>query len=176
MMSNNVYRSERGATLVEVIASFVILVILLVSFFTFFIQTKQTTKNSEEIVDATYIAQTEMEKIYRLSTNNSKSNAEISITKDINAGGLGYTKECTGYESQANYTLYKNEQKTNPNVTIILKLTEKKKLPVTLTNAQIKVYVTKGNNKIDNICVKDEDIKQRKKAQIENIIEWKAGS
>ena len=34
-------QNEKGVTLVEVVASFVILVILLISFYTLFIQTKQ---------------------------------------------------------------------------------------------------------------------------------------
>ncbi|UQW96382.1 hypothetical protein M2M59_10300 [Rummeliibacillus sp. G93] len=59
---------EKGATLIEVIASFALIVIILLSFFTLFIQTSKTTKNSERIVDATYIAQTEMEKAYNAST------------------------------------------------------------------------------------------------------------
>ncbi len=60
-----IVHNEKGVTLVEVVASFVILVILLISFYTLFIQTAKTTKSSEDIVDATYIAQTEMEKIYK---------------------------------------------------------------------------------------------------------------
>ena len=60
-------QNEKGVTLVEVVASFVILVILLVSFYTLFIQTAKTTKSSEDIVDATYIAQTEMEHIFNAS-------------------------------------------------------------------------------------------------------------
>src|SRR5699024_8937847 len=58
---------EKGLTLVEVLASFVILSIVLVIFLSIFIQSAKTNQTSEEIVDATYIAQTEMELIYEES-------------------------------------------------------------------------------------------------------------
>ena len=60
---------ESGLSLVEVLASIVILTLLLTTFLMMFLQSAKVNKTSENIIDATYIAQTEMEKIYALSTN-----------------------------------------------------------------------------------------------------------
>lgn len=84
------HSNEKGFTLIEVLASFVILVILLTTFFTFFIQTAKTGKSSENIVDATYIAQSEMEKAYAVSKK--ESNQEKALKS------LGYTLEANGVE------------------------------------------------------------------------------
>ncbi|QDQ01890.1 prepilin-type N-terminal cleavage/methylation domain-containing protein [Lysinibacillus fusiformis] len=62
-----VKNNESGITLVEVIASLVIITIILVSFFSFFINTAKTTKTSNNIFDATYYAQKEMEELYNLT-------------------------------------------------------------------------------------------------------------
>src|SRR5690625_5676952 len=58
---------ENGLTLVEVLASVVLLTIIITIFLNVFIQSAKTNTTSEEVVDATYIAQTEMERIYSKS-------------------------------------------------------------------------------------------------------------
>lgn len=60
-------KNENGLTLVEVLASVVLLTIIITIFLNVFIQSAKTNTTSEEIVDATYLAQTEMEKIYSRS-------------------------------------------------------------------------------------------------------------
>ncbi|WP_079523907.1 type IV pilus modification PilV family protein [Solibacillus isronensis] len=62
-------KEERGVSLVEVVASIVLITIILLSFFSFFIQSKKTHVASESIVDATYIAQQEMEELYGFISN-----------------------------------------------------------------------------------------------------------
>ncbi|MBS4177848.1 prepilin-type N-terminal cleavage/methylation domain-containing protein [Lederbergia citrea] len=62
---------NRGMTLIEVLLSMVILSIVIVTFLTMFIQSAKTNKHSGDIIDATYMAQTHMENIYQISTNNS---------------------------------------------------------------------------------------------------------
>lgn len=54
-------------TLVEVLASILLLSIIIVTFLTFFIQSRKTVEVSDEISDATYMAQTEIENIYHIS-------------------------------------------------------------------------------------------------------------
>lgn len=95
--------NENGVTLVEVIASFVLLIIILFSFFTLFIQTAKTTKSSERIVDATYVAQTEMEKLYE----------EGTLTRNIIVKNLNFIPESTSTTTF---------QKTTNNYLVILKL------------------------------------------------------
>ena len=63
------FKQEKGLTLVEILASLVILAIIFISVLLILTQTMKTNKVSEEIIDATYVAQTEMEKIYAASKN-----------------------------------------------------------------------------------------------------------
>ncbi len=76
---------EGGLSLVEVLASVVILTLLLTTFLMMFLQSAKVNKASEHIIDATYIAQTEMENIYALSTTTKNGAKEVAIK------GLGYT-------------------------------------------------------------------------------------
>jgi len=59
--------NNKGLTLVEVLASIVILSIVLLFFLLIFLQSIKATNTSEEIIDATYVAQFEMENMYELS-------------------------------------------------------------------------------------------------------------
>ncbi len=59
---------QDGLTLVEVLASIVILSMIVVTFLTFFINSARTTKVSETMLDASYVAQEKMESIYFQST------------------------------------------------------------------------------------------------------------
>ncbi|MEY9969741.1 prepilin-type N-terminal cleavage/methylation domain-containing protein [Lysinibacillus sp. RC46] len=62
--NRELFNSQGGFTLIEVIASLVIITIILLSFFGLLIQSNKTGKSSEQIIDATYLAQKEMEKMY----------------------------------------------------------------------------------------------------------------
>lgn len=75
--------NEKGLTLAEVLASIVILSIILISGLSIIIQSAKTNKTSENIIDATYIAQKEMENIYEENHNDS------SIFKSL----AGYEKQ-----------------------------------------------------------------------------------
>lgn len=63
----NRHMKESGLSLVEVLASIVILSLILITFTMMFLYSAKTGKTSENIIDATYVAQTEMEKIYAAS-------------------------------------------------------------------------------------------------------------
>ncbi|MEK4228865.1 prepilin-type N-terminal cleavage/methylation domain-containing protein [Solibacillus sp. FSL H8-0538] len=58
---------QKGISLIEVVASIVLISIILISFFGLFIQSAKTGKASEEIVDATYVAQQKMEFYFNFS-------------------------------------------------------------------------------------------------------------
>lgn len=64
------YRNEKGLTLVEVLASIVILSLIVVTFLTFFINSARTTEISEENLNASFIAQEYMEEVYNIVTDN----------------------------------------------------------------------------------------------------------
>jgi len=66
-------KNEQGLTLVEILASLVILAIIFISIISILNQSARTNKTSEEIIDATYVAQTEMEHIYKLSKDTDKT-------------------------------------------------------------------------------------------------------
>jgi len=70
--------NDKGLSLVEVIASIILISIILLSFVALFLQSNKTTVTSNDIVDATYVAQQEMETIY---TNRTEPTIEAVMAK-----------------------------------------------------------------------------------------------
>jgi prepilin-type N-terminal cleavage/methylation domain-containing protein len=58
------FMNEKGMTLIEILVSIVILSIIVVSLLTFFVQSSKTNSTSKNIMNATYLAQNEMENVY----------------------------------------------------------------------------------------------------------------
>lgn len=58
--------NEKGISLVEVVASIVIIGLIFFGFYSFFVTSKKISVSSEKNVDATYIAQNSMEELYNL--------------------------------------------------------------------------------------------------------------
>src|SRR5690606_10184275 len=73
-------KDQSGITLIEALASIVIVTIILLSFFYIFFYATKSTRASNEIFDATYYAQKEMEYLYQLSQTVEHSNWEQAIT------------------------------------------------------------------------------------------------
>ncbi|MHA6259349.1 type IV pilus modification PilV family protein [Sporosarcina sp. CAU 1771] len=111
--------NENGLSLVEVVASIVILTLLITTFMMMFLQSAKTNKASEEIVDATYIAQTEMENIYSVR----KINGSISDEAiDTAIKSVGYPDPpSTIVENGREWFKYKKEI-VNENIRIELRL------------------------------------------------------
>lgn len=97
---NRKFRNENGITLVEVIASIVILTIILLSAFQLFIQSAKTTETSENIIDATYIAQREMEKFY---SESSSAHLPTELNTEIFLGYV-YLEEKDGFFIYQNHS------------------------------------------------------------------------
>ncbi|WP_399631806.1 hypothetical protein [Sporosarcina sp. SG10008] len=135
---------ENGLSLVEVLASFVILTLLLTTFLMMFIQSAKVNKASEHIIDATYIAQTEMENIYALSKTTKNGAKEATIK------GLGYTNG----SKENGWIVF--EKKYNSNVLIKVKLQNKK-------GNMDRVLVEVRGIPDDNL-----------QAQMENVVVWRA--
>lgn len=74
----HVLHNDKGLSLVEVIASIILISIILLSFVALFLQSNKTTVTSNDIVDATYVAQQEMETIY---TNRTEPTIEAVMEK-----------------------------------------------------------------------------------------------
>lgn len=60
--------SERGITLVEIIASIAILSLIILTFVPIFTQSMRSSKAASDMLDSTYLAQTVMENVYQLTT------------------------------------------------------------------------------------------------------------
>lgn len=137
--------NESGISLIEVVASVVILTIILLGFFGMFLQSAKTTQTSEEIVDATYIAQKSMEELYLQTKNGvySINNYEDAISN------LGYTKIDDYYTKTIDSKNY-------------IKLTVQ--TPVNGYNhlTRVVIYVIEVNESKEVI-----------KAQMENTLQWR---
>lgn len=137
--------NESGISLIEVVASVVILTIILLGFFGMFLQSAKTTQTSEEIVDATYIAQKSMEQLYLQTKNGvySINNFEDAIFN------LGYTKIDDYYTKTIDSKNY-------------IKLTVQ--TPVNGYNhlTRVVIYVIEVNHSKETI-----------KAQMENTLQWR---
>src|SRR6185437_14796956 len=70
--------NENGLTLIEVLASIVILTLILTAFLMTFLQGAKTNLTSEKILDAIYYAQVEMENIYALSVDGNDKESGMS--------------------------------------------------------------------------------------------------
>ncbi|MCH1626587.1 hypothetical protein [Fredinandcohnia quinoae] len=91
--------SEKGITLLEVLTSIVILTIIVITFLSMYIQSASTNNVSKDILDTTYIAQSEMEAIYNINKN------EINITDGLSRiqNGLGYRLIRGDYNADFNF-------------------------------------------------------------------------
>lgn len=83
--------NSKGLTLVEVMASILIIGIILLSFSSLLLQGAKTGESSEEIVDYTYLAQTAMETIYSVSKNQHYS-TDLKTEVEQDLVRLGYRK------------------------------------------------------------------------------------
>ena len=144
--------NERGISLIEVLASLIIITIIFLSFFNFFIQSKKTNASSELIHDATYIAQVEMEKMYILaSKSNSKNELDMTYQKTELTSCTPNNNDPTEYSS-----IYKTTSDSEHFTTHI-------------TISMICNYKNAGNVNID-VFEKSTNLKR---ATIENIYIWK---
>ena len=103
------YLSERGLTLVEVLASIVLLSIILTGVLMIIIQTAQINVKSEDIIDATYVAQTEMEKIYAASRNGETKNTWFEKNYDSVMERNTYHKTVSNYIIEVQWEEHEKE-------------------------------------------------------------------
>ncbi|WP_338838029.1 type II secretion system protein [Kurthia gibsonii] len=148
------YNNEKGFSLVEVMAAFVLISIILISFFTLFFKGRETTVESKKTVDATYTAQQEMESIYAEVQQENKTG---SASMDNILLKLEYKiTSCTNPPKTIYVNKYKNE-------VVVVEVFEKSK-EKTLRNVMVSVYDQKKVT--DPPC----QPKVNPKAQMENIM------
>lgn len=93
----NRLKEEKGISLLEVIASVVLIAIILLSFSTIFLQSKKTNVLSESFVDATYRAQEDMETVYGIVSSMTVSDFQDLINFNSHGISFNYISEpaCT---------------------------------------------------------------------------------
>ncbi|WP_084042877.1 type II secretion system protein [Bacillus sp. J37] len=93
-MINKSIRSQKGITLIEILVAIVILGIIVVSFIPLFIQSARTISQSEEMIDATYVAQSLLEDIYFISKN-----SDVTLQNELI--DLGYEEDLANCQSSS---------------------------------------------------------------------------
>ncbi|WP_453994655.1 type IV pilus modification PilV family protein [Bacillus nitroreducens] len=92
--------SDKGISLIEILVSIVILSIIVVSFITLFVQSAKTNRVSEDIIDATYVAQSTIENIYNISKSSTSYNGKNVVDEDACKPSCQFIKNESGYEIQ----------------------------------------------------------------------------
>ncbi|MER2090754.1 MAG: prepilin-type N-terminal cleavage/methylation domain-containing protein [Sporosarcina sp.] len=136
---------ENGFTLIEVLASIVILTLLLTTFLMMFLHSAKVNEASGHIIDAIYKAQTEMEKIYAASLSTAFSGREGAIVN------LDYEKKV----SEGSWKVFEKKDDQEDRLVKIRMLDRN----VNMTRLIVEVY--EGPDKI-------------LRAKMENILMWKA--
>lgn len=138
---------QRGATLIELLVSFVLITLLLTTFLMMFAQSAKTNKSSENILDSTYFAQTEMERIYAKSKSINSSNKTSAFPSSEYEVPVSITKEDTDW--------FEYKKIKNP------------------SGITIKVRLEDTTDKMSRIIIEVyEDSKANPSAKMENILIW----
>lgn len=143
------WKNENGLTLIEVLASIVLLMIIITIFLNVFIQSSQTNSISGDIVDATYLAQTEMERIYEKSLEVSYHKREMALTD------LGYQTDTTGDE----WIVFKKEITLNY-----------------YANIKLQKHAMTGSENMNRVIltIHKGSAEEKQLALMENIVVWEA--
>lgn len=145
-IKNTLFNNHKGLTLVEVLASIVILSIIMISILMILAQTAKTNKTSEEIIDATYYAQAEMEYIYNMSLENKLFTADVKYEQKPDDGDWQvYHKEI---EEESDYFIKVKIKPSDKDIEMI--------------RVVVEIY--------------DKTDSTKSKAQMENLLKWGAGS
>ncbi|MFJ5562272.1 type IV pilus modification PilV family protein [Lysinibacillus xylanilyticus] len=121
--NRKLFNSQEGFALIEVVASLVIITIVLLSFFGLLIQSNKTGKSSEQIIDATYLAQKEMEKMYNYFKSTKietwESNFPYAAEKDeVNSTGNTTKYKVTPFNAKNKEVIIVNAEDMSPDKTV----------------------------------------------------------
>ncbi|GAA0294749.1 hypothetical protein GCM10008924_10750 [Gracilibacillus halotolerans] len=139
---------QKGFTLVEVLASIVLISLIVMVSISFFIHSQQTQNTSAQITDATYVVQSEMENILNLSKAETLNIAVEQLRDDPE------------YQDQSNSNMYKFKKIETPYYLElrVIKDEDKNNKDVDMYKIIIEAY---ENSKL--------------KAKMETKIEWEDG-
>ncbi len=148
MYLKNILKNENGFSLLEMVASLILITIILLSFFGLFVQSNKTSKTSSTIVDSTYLAQNEMENVYR----EIKGSTEEQLATKLNyiSTGSQQTSLCNNPSENDYSTVWFFEKQQN---NVLYKLTIKRRCQFELLdNIIIEVYEDEVlKSKMENI-------------------------
>jgi len=137
--------NEKGLTLVEILASITILSIIIVSLLSMFIQSSRSNQYSENILNATYVAQSQLEEIINLSHVPGITSLD-GLLKLLKEEGYILDNECNNC-----YGIVQNEDDRY----VLIQLTNKSR---NLGKVLVKVF--------------DDQTKTRQEAQMEMVFQW----
>lgn len=89
-----ILNKNAGFTLIEVVASIVIITLLLTGFMSLLLTSARTTQTSQNVIDYTLIAQTEYELLYKFAQERPKTQQDEVLIDE-----MGYVKKEEGSES-----------------------------------------------------------------------------
>lgn len=92
--SSSSVNSEKGMTLVEILVSIIILSIIIVSLLSMFVQSSQTNRVSKNMMDATYLAESQMEEINNMNTSAVSSSID-NLSSQLVAKGYTQDNSCS---------------------------------------------------------------------------------
>lgn len=142
-MKNIHKTNENGLTLVEILASIVILSLILISIVTVFNQSARTNKASETIIDATFVVQQEMETIYKLSQESVDINDLTEYVYQMKDGTWDiYHKSASG----PYFLEIKLEDSESPMVRIVVSAYESTDINKTKKQAQMETLIKWGKD------------------------------
>jgi prepilin-type N-terminal cleavage/methylation domain-containing protein len=150
--------NEKGLTLIEVLASIVILTIIGVSLLTFFVQSARSNNLSKTILDATYVAQTQIEEINNYNQSSTFATSINTIGQSlINPGSFTrYYDNVVGCTSSSTSTFCYGKTLSGDNRYVDLRLST---YSADLGKVLVKVY--------------KDSTKKKQEAQMEMFIPWK---
>lgn len=93
----------KGMTLIEIIVSLALLAIVIVPFLTMIVNSTRTNRTSEDILDATYVAQSNMEELYSLSISDDTFKQDL-----LQLSGNGFIETVIVTDKDYNYTKEKD--------------------------------------------------------------------
>jgi type II secretory pathway pseudopilin PulG len=128
--------NDKGLTLVEILASIVVLSLLIISFLALFLNSAKSISKTEDIIDSTYVVQSKMEEIYGLSQTYGFSNSLSRYS------GLGWT------EIVSNQPITKITMNQKNNYYITAEISKDANSPK-LIKVLIKAYTDESKQKLD---------------------------
>ncbi|MFK5706491.1 type IV pilus modification PilV family protein [Lysinibacillus boronitolerans] len=150
-------KNEEGFTLIEVVASLLIIIIILLGFISLFFSTTKSTKNADNMFNATYYAQQKMEEIYIYAKNANWNSTTIESVIPTSS----FEKLPPGGDILAEYNYF--DTTNDFYCTLRVKKYSPSALPVLVNNLPL-----------TNIIIEIRENKQGEiKEKMENIIEWK---